>query len=76
MKHFRRELWFNTPHRRNYINITPTDSENVNKTFFINILDNNSRVIGHGYGKTKKIAEQFAAKNAIYELKININEYL
>ncbi|MCC6680748.1 MAG: YjbQ family protein [Phycisphaeraceae bacterium] len=23
MKHLRKELWFNTPHRRDYINITP-----------------------------------------------------
>ena len=23
MKHLRQELWFNTPHRRDYINITP-----------------------------------------------------
>jgi thiamine phosphate synthase YjbQ (UPF0047 family) len=23
MKSFRKELWFNTPHRRDYINITP-----------------------------------------------------
>lgn len=23
MKHFRKELWFQTPHRRDYVNITP-----------------------------------------------------
>ncbi len=27
MKSYRKELWFNTPHRRDYINITPTVEE-------------------------------------------------
>ncbi|MDW8261462.1 MAG: secondary thiamine-phosphate synthase enzyme YjbQ [Phycisphaerales bacterium] len=29
MKHLREELWFNTPHRRDYINITPQIEELV-----------------------------------------------
>ena len=27
MKSYRKELWFNTPHRRDYINITPQVEE-------------------------------------------------
>jgi secondary thiamine-phosphate synthase enzyme len=32
MKHLREELWFNTPHRRDYINITPKVEELVRKS--------------------------------------------
>jgi len=32
MKHLREELWFNTPHRRDYINITDQVSELVHKS--------------------------------------------
>ncbi|MCC7145874.1 MAG: YjbQ family protein [Phycisphaeraceae bacterium] len=32
MKHFRQELWFNTPHRRDYLNITPQVEELVAKS--------------------------------------------
>jgi secondary thiamine-phosphate synthase enzyme len=32
MKHLRQELWFNTPHRRDYINITPQVEELVTKS--------------------------------------------
>ncbi|MDR3223207.1 MAG: ribonuclease III [Methanobrevibacter sp.] len=40
------------------------------KTFLINILLNN-KVFGHGTGKSKKIAEQFAAKMATDKLEID-----
>ncbi|HUB25163.1 MAG TPA: YjbQ family protein, partial [Tepidisphaeraceae bacterium] len=29
MQHHRKELWFNTPHRRDYMNITPQVAEQV-----------------------------------------------
>jgi secondary thiamine-phosphate synthase enzyme len=32
MKHLREELWFETPHRRDYINITPKIDELVNRS--------------------------------------------
>lgn len=32
MKHFREELWFNTPHRRDYINITEQVQAAVHKS--------------------------------------------
>jgi secondary thiamine-phosphate synthase enzyme len=32
MKHFRQELWFNTPHRRDYINITDQVQAVVDKS--------------------------------------------
>lgn len=32
MKHLREELWFNTPHRRDYLNITPKVEELVRKS--------------------------------------------
>ena len=32
MKHLREELWFQTPHRRDYINITPKIEELVQKS--------------------------------------------
>ncbi|MFH1665568.1 MAG: secondary thiamine-phosphate synthase enzyme YjbQ [Candidatus Omnitrophota bacterium] len=32
MRSYREELWFNTPHRRDYINITPKIAEAVNKS--------------------------------------------
>lgn len=32
MKHLREELWFNTPHRRDYINITPQVEALVKKS--------------------------------------------
>ena len=32
MKHLRQELWFNTPHRRDYINITDQVEELVQKS--------------------------------------------
>jgi secondary thiamine-phosphate synthase enzyme len=32
MKHLRQELWFNTPHRRDYLNITPQVEELVTKS--------------------------------------------
>ena len=32
MKHLREELWFNTPHRRDYINITDKVEELVKKS--------------------------------------------
>ena len=32
MKHLREELWFNTPHRRDYINITDTVEQLVTKS--------------------------------------------
>src|SRR5947207_7580722 len=44
MKHLRKELWFNTPHRRDYINITPqieslvTDSGVQNGLCLVNAM--------------------------------------
>jgi secondary thiamine-phosphate synthase enzyme len=38
MKHLREELWFNTPHRRDYINITPQVEELVRKSGVMNGL--------------------------------------
>ena len=32
MKHLREELWFNTPHRRDYVNITDQVEELVRKS--------------------------------------------
>jgi len=32
MKHLRQELWFNTPHRRDYLNITPQIEELVTQS--------------------------------------------
>jgi len=32
MKSYRKELWFNTPHRRDYINITPEVEELIEKS--------------------------------------------
>src|SRR5215471_17946187 len=32
MKHLRQELWFNTPHRRDYLNITPEVEDVVRKS--------------------------------------------
>ena len=32
MKHLREELWFNTPHRRDYLNITPQIEELVTQS--------------------------------------------
>ncbi|MHA1344762.1 MAG: YjbQ family protein, partial [Promethearchaeota archaeon] len=32
MKSFRKELWFNTPHRRDYINITSEVQKAVNES--------------------------------------------
>jgi thiamine phosphate synthase YjbQ (UPF0047 family) len=32
MKHLREELWFNTPHRRGYINITDRVEEAVRRS--------------------------------------------
>jgi secondary thiamine-phosphate synthase enzyme len=32
MKHHRKELWFDTPHRRDYLNITPQVAEEVRRS--------------------------------------------
>ena len=32
MKHLREEIWFNTPNRRDYINITPKVEEFIRKS--------------------------------------------
>ena len=38
MKHLREELWFNTPHRRDYVNITDQVEELVRRSGVINGL--------------------------------------
>lgn len=55
-------------------NIQPIYSEPLiegdlnNKIYTVNVLDNKGEIIGTGYGKSKKKAEQYASKNSIINL--------
>ena len=46
MKSYRKELWFSTPHRRDYLNITPEVEEAVRESGIAEglVLVNNQRI--------------------------------